>query len=136
MVAPVRGVVAQRRARLGGYARVGEPLLTLVHGLTWAATSDWRSLTALTVAAFALAVTALARAAGRLGGTPAELKNVASGLQKEGFTVVCCQLAGHCGTEEDLIRTDWQALCRRPGRDRGGEGVNPHRRLNQRTTDD
>lgn len=28
--APVSGVVAQRRARVGGYARVGEPLLTLV----------------------------------------------------------------------------------------------------------
>lgn len=28
--APVNGVVAQRAARLGGYARVGEPLLTLV----------------------------------------------------------------------------------------------------------
>ncbi|WP_140720623.1 MULTISPECIES: HlyD family secretion protein [Gammaproteobacteria] len=28
--APIGGVVAQRRARLGGYARVGEPLLTLV----------------------------------------------------------------------------------------------------------
>lgn len=30
VVAPVRGTVAQRRAREGGYARVGEPLLTLV----------------------------------------------------------------------------------------------------------
>lgn len=30
IVAPIDGVVAQRRARLGGYARVGEPLLTLV----------------------------------------------------------------------------------------------------------
>jgi membrane fusion protein (multidrug efflux system) len=28
--APVGGVVAQRKARVGGYARVGEPLLTLV----------------------------------------------------------------------------------------------------------
>jgi hypothetical protein len=53
-----------------------KPLLTLVHGLAWAATSDWRSLTALTVAAFALAVTALARAAGRLGGTPAAVGTV------------------------------------------------------------
>jgi hypothetical protein len=53
-----------------------KPLLTLVHGLTWAATSDWRSLTALTVAAFALAVTALARAAGRIGGTPASAGTV------------------------------------------------------------
>jgi hypothetical protein len=53
-----------------------KPLLTLVHGLAWAATSDWRVLTALTVAAFALAVTALARAAGRLGGTPAAVATV------------------------------------------------------------
>jgi membrane fusion protein (multidrug efflux system) len=30
VTAPVSGVVAQRRARVGGYARVGEPLLTLV----------------------------------------------------------------------------------------------------------
>ena len=30
IVAPVSGVVAQRKARVGGYARVGEPLLTLV----------------------------------------------------------------------------------------------------------
>ncbi|MDR0673659.1 MAG: HlyD family secretion protein [Zoogloeaceae bacterium] len=30
IVAPVSGVVAQKKARVGGYARVGEPLLTLV----------------------------------------------------------------------------------------------------------
>ncbi|SEL11948.1 membrane fusion protein, multidrug efflux system [Pseudoxanthomonas sp. GM95] len=30
ILAPTAGVVAQRRARFGGYARVGEPLLTLV----------------------------------------------------------------------------------------------------------
>ncbi|THF67207.1 HlyD family secretion protein [Pseudothauera nasutitermitis] len=30
IVAPVSGVIAQRKARVGGYARVGEPLLTLV----------------------------------------------------------------------------------------------------------
>lgn len=30
VIAPIDGIVAQRRARLGGYARVGEPLLTLV----------------------------------------------------------------------------------------------------------
>lgn len=30
VVAPLDGIVAQRRARVGGYARVGEPLLTLV----------------------------------------------------------------------------------------------------------
>ncbi len=43
-----------------------------------------------------------------LGGTPVELKVVATGLQKEGFTVSCCELAGHCGTEEDLIATGWR----------------------------
>lgn len=42
-----------------------------------------------------------------LGGTPVELKVVARGLHKAGFTVHCCQLAGHCGTEEDLLATDW-----------------------------
>jgi hypothetical protein len=64
--------------RLAGGERLADPLLstpkpllTLVHGSAWALTSDWRVLTALTVAAFALAVTALARAAGRLGGLPA-----------------------------------------------------------------
>ena len=30
IVAPVSGIVAQRKARVGGYARVGEPLVTLV----------------------------------------------------------------------------------------------------------
>jgi len=30
VTAPVAGVVAQRKARVGGYARIGEPLLTLV----------------------------------------------------------------------------------------------------------
>jgi carboxylesterase len=43
-----------------------------------------------------------------LGGTPVELKVVATGLQKEGFTVSCCELAGHCGSEEDLIATGWR----------------------------
>jgi hypothetical protein len=50
-----------------------KPLLTLVHGLAWTATHDWRVGTALTVAAFALAVTALARAAWRLAGPGAAL---------------------------------------------------------------
>jgi carboxylesterase len=43
-----------------------------------------------------------------LGGTPVELKFVAKGLARRGFFVHCCQLAGHCGTEEDLIATTWQ----------------------------
>ena len=48
-----------------------KPLLTVVHGLAWWAGHDWRLLTAVTVAAFALAVVCLARAAGRLGGPAA-----------------------------------------------------------------
>ncbi|HYN18914.1 MAG TPA: hypothetical protein VEY96_12600, partial [Actinomycetes bacterium] len=48
-----------------------KPLLTVVHGLAWRAFHDWRLLEALAVAAFALAVVCLARAAGRLGGLPA-----------------------------------------------------------------
>jgi carboxylesterase len=42
-----------------------------------------------------------------LGGTPVELKFVAKGLAREGFTVHCCQLAGHCGSEADLLATGW-----------------------------
>jgi carboxylesterase len=43
-----------------------------------------------------------------LGGTPLELKFVAKGLARRGFTVHCCQLAGHCGDEGDLLATSWQ----------------------------
>ena len=42
-----------------------------------------------------------------LGGTPAELRNVAKALHAAGHTVLCCQLAGHCGSEEDLLATSW-----------------------------
>jgi carboxylesterase len=42
-----------------------------------------------------------------LGGTPLELKSVARGLSAAGFTVSCCQLAGHCGSEDDLRATNW-----------------------------
>jgi carboxylesterase len=42
-----------------------------------------------------------------LGGTPLELKTVARGLAARGFTVSCCQLAGHCGSEKDLLATGW-----------------------------
>ena len=42
-----------------------------------------------------------------LGGTPIELKFVAKGLARRGFKVNCCQLAGHCGTQEDLVATGW-----------------------------
>jgi carboxylesterase len=43
-----------------------------------------------------------------LGGTPLELKSIARGLSTAGFTVSCPQLAGHCGSEDDLRATDWQ----------------------------
>jgi carboxylesterase len=43
-----------------------------------------------------------------LGGTPLELKFVAKGLARAGFTVHCPQLAGHCGDEADLLATDWR----------------------------
>ena len=43
-----------------------------------------------------------------LGGTPVELKSVARGLNGAGYTVLCCQLAGHCGTEADLKASTWQ----------------------------
>ena len=43
-----------------------------------------------------------------LGGTPNELALVAKGLNRGGYTVACCQLAGHCGTEADLLATNWK----------------------------
>ncbi len=43
-----------------------------------------------------------------LGGTPVEMKTVARRLSEAGHTVLCCQLAGHCGSEMDLARTSWR----------------------------
>jgi carboxylesterase len=43
-----------------------------------------------------------------LGGTPVEMRTVAKRVGDAGHTVMCCQLAGHCGTEEDLASTHWQ----------------------------
>lgn len=43
-----------------------------------------------------------------LGGTPVELRFVAQALGRAGHTVYCCQLAGHCGTPEELRRSTWQ----------------------------
>ncbi len=42
-----------------------------------------------------------------LGGTPAELRFVGRGLSHAGYTVHCPQLAGHCGTFEELRATGW-----------------------------
>jgi carboxylesterase len=41
-------------------------------------------------------------------GTPIELRFIAQTLARAGHTVYCCQLAGHCGTPEELRRSTWQ----------------------------
>lgn len=43
-----------------------------------------------------------------LTGTPNEMHILANGLNRAGFTVYGMQLAGHCGDEADLIKTNWQ----------------------------
>ena len=43
-----------------------------------------------------------------LGGTPVELRFVAQGLARAGFTVYCCQLAGHCANVEELRTSTWR----------------------------
>lgn len=43
-----------------------------------------------------------------LTGTPNEMRITANGLHRAGFTVYAVKLAGHCGTEADLISTKWQ----------------------------
>jgi carboxylesterase len=43
-----------------------------------------------------------------LTGTPTEMRTIAKLIAKGGFTVYGIQLAGHCGSEEDLLQTDWQ----------------------------
>jgi carboxylesterase len=43
-----------------------------------------------------------------LGGTPVEMRFIAIGLARAGYTVSCPQLAGHCGTSDDLKATRWQ----------------------------
>ena len=43
----------------------------------------------------------------RLCGTPVEMRFVASGLAKQGYTVHCPTLAGHCGSEDDLKASSW-----------------------------
>lgn len=46
-----------------------------------------------------------------LGGTPVELRFVAQGLARAGYTVYCCQLAGHCGTPDELRHSTRQQWC-------------------------
>lgn len=43
-----------------------------------------------------------------LTGTPVEMRYVAKALAGAGYTVHAVQLAGHCGTEGDLLRTNWR----------------------------
>jgi carboxylesterase len=43
-----------------------------------------------------------------LTGTPNEMRLVGKGLHQAGYTVYGMQLAGHCGSEDDLIATNWQ----------------------------
>lgn len=43
-----------------------------------------------------------------LTGTPNEMRALAKGLHSAGFTVFGVQLAGHCGSKEDLLATTWQ----------------------------
>jgi carboxylesterase len=43
-----------------------------------------------------------------LGGTPIELRFIAQALARAGHTVYSCQLAGHCGTPEELRRSTWR----------------------------
>jgi carboxylesterase len=43
-----------------------------------------------------------------LTGTPTEMRILGKGLNRAGFTVVGVRLAGHCGTEDDLLATTWQ----------------------------
>ncbi|MBS0211901.1 MAG: alpha/beta fold hydrolase [Proteobacteria bacterium] len=43
-----------------------------------------------------------------LTGTPAEMRFVGKGLHRAGFSVLGAQLAGHCGSEKDLLSTGWR----------------------------
>jgi carboxylesterase len=43
-----------------------------------------------------------------LTGTPMEMRLLGKGMHAAGFTVHGVQLAGHCGTVEDLLKTGWE----------------------------
>jgi carboxylesterase len=47
-----------------------------------------------------------------LTGTPSEMRFVAKGLHRAGFTVYAMQLAGHCGEPDDLLTTGWREWYR------------------------
>lgn len=42
-----------------------------------------------------------------LGGTPTEMRFLGKRLARDGLTVLGAQLAGHCGSESDLLATSW-----------------------------
>lgn len=42
-----------------------------------------------------------------LTGTPAEMRLLGKGLNKQGFTIYGVQLAGHCAAMEDLVTSRW-----------------------------
>lgn len=48
----------------------------------------------------------------RLCGTPIEMRYVANGLAKLGYTVHCPALAGHCGSETQLKKSRWSEWYR------------------------
>jgi len=106
-----------------------KPLLTVVHGLAWRVGHDWRLLEALTVAAFALAVVCLARAAGRMAGRPAAVATVlavaGSGplvLQAARANSVVFAIAGWSVALDALTRGDPAEAAR----EQGGSGADPH----------
>ena len=43
-----------------------------------------------------------------LCGSPTEMRFVANGLAREGYTVLCPELAGHGGSADDLKASTWQ----------------------------
>ncbi|MFW2012930.1 alpha/beta hydrolase [Acinetobacter bereziniae] len=43
-----------------------------------------------------------------LTGTPNEMRSIAKPCQQKGYSVLAAQLAGHCGTMEDLVATQWE----------------------------
>ncbi len=43
-----------------------------------------------------------------LCGSPSDMRHVANGLGRAGYTVLCPQLAGHCGSQADLKAATWQ----------------------------
>ncbi|AOA57537.1 alpha/beta hydrolase [Acinetobacter larvae] len=43
-----------------------------------------------------------------LTGTPNEMRGVARNFHQAGYSVYGVQLAGHCGTVQDLVKTQWQ----------------------------